>query len=333
MEFSVPEDLEGAEVFVPMFRRNLDDVALETAEQVAVEGNAWNTKLLDQLARFVVVGDEDGNLPVVDEAELFSNGGELKMEGKSAVVFPTEALGRDDAFGVPATFLLVVVEVEVVVDGLLLEEVGMELDEAARDLGGFPEIGFTFLVFGDEDMGLAGLGEFAVAVAAPGSLGDRVESGEGAIDDGEIDIDSGFDELGGDEANGELFLQTLADLGEDAGAVFRTHEGGEVVISLALAEETEDFASMLAAVDDAESLRLIEQSLDEVGVWEFAEEVNVNPLEGGEECARVTDDFPTVFQANGKFIRVMMDRGLGGGAEDGGGVVVVGELTEDAKAG
>ena len=53
----------------------------------------------------------------------------------------------------------------------------------------------------------------------------RVETGERSIDDGEIDIDARFDELGGDDASGLAVEETLPDFCEDEAAVLWAHEG------------------------------------------------------------------------------------------------------------
>ena len=97
-------------------------------------------------------------------------------------------------------------------NGFFSEKVGVEFDELAGDLGGLAEVGFPFLVFGGEDVGMTD-GELAIAVAASSGLGDGIQAGEGAINHGEIDIDTRFDELGGNEAHGLSCDEAGADCG------------------------------------------------------------------------------------------------------------------------
>jgi hypothetical protein len=81
----------------------------------------------------------------------------------------------------------------------------------------------------DEDAQLAEAVEAAFAAASSRCLRERVEAAEGAIDDGEVEIDAGLDELRGDEAHRLAALLALLDLGEHAGMMLRAHERGEVL--------------------------------------------------------------------------------------------------------
>ena len=106
-----------------------------------------------------------------------------------------------------------------------------------------------------EDVDVA-KGELPFSVAASGGLGNRVEASHGTVDEGKIYIDTGFDELGGDEADGEVLLEALADCGEHLETVFRVHEGGEMVVLYgAVRVGFKKGLSMLTSVDDAEGLR------------------------------------------------------------------------------
>ena len=115
--------------------------------------------------------------------------------------------------------------------------------------------------------------------------------------------------------------------------MLRTHERREVEIFLTAPEKAENFAGVLAAVDDAQCLGMPAQSASEIGIKQLARCAEFDALECGEERGGIADDFAAVFEADGKILRVMMDGWLGGGAENGGGVVVCGEFAQDAEAG
>jgi hypothetical protein len=227
-------------VFVEFVFVDLDGEALEGAEELAVEGDGFIAELVvDEVFDFLGPGDDDGDLLVLDELE-FPGGGAVVEEEGEVFVSGVDEVG-EDVFAVPAGFLLVVIFVEVGLDGGGGEWVGLvEVEDFVADAGGLGEVAFGGGVLGVEDVGLAFGGEFAFAVAASGGLGDGVEACHGAIDEGEVDIDAGFDELGGDEADGEFFGEALADGGEHLEAVLRAHEGGKVEISVAGREVFEE---------------------------------------------------------------------------------------------
>ncbi len=146
----------------------------------------------------------------------------------------------------------------------------MKLNELAGDLSSLAEVGFSFLVLWGEDVGLAD-GKFAVAIAASGGLGNGIKAGEGAIDCGEIDIDPGFDELGGDEADSFAIVEPIANGGKDLRAMLGAHEGGEMEVFLAVSEKAENIPSVLAAIHDTEGLGMIEQAAGEIVIRDFTE--------------------------------------------------------------
>ena len=84
-------------------------------------------------------------------------------------------------------------------------------------------------MLGVKDVDLATL-LFSFAVAATCGLGDGVESSHGAVDEGKVDIDTSFDELGRNQSDWEIFFKALADDGEHFETVLRAHEGGEVIV-------------------------------------------------------------------------------------------------------
>lgn len=66
-------------------------------------------------------------------------------------------------------------------------------------------------------------GEFSFAIASPGSLGNGVESSHRAIDKREVDIDSSFDELSGNQTNRKIGVKAFSDRREYLKPMLRTH--------------------------------------------------------------------------------------------------------------
>ena len=139
----------------------------------------------------------------------------------------------------------------------------------------------------------------AFSVTAAGGLGDGVESCKGAEDDGEVDIDTGFDELGGDEADGEFFTQAAFDEIEGDTSVGGAHQGGEVKAGAIVGEEFEEFPGMAAGVNDREGPGVLFDEESEGGVVGLAREaVGVDSTEGGIEFGRFGNDFVGGFEAD-----------------------------------
>lgn len=176
-----------------------------------MEGDGFVAKVIvDKFFGVVVPRNDDGDLLVLDELEFF--GGGAVVEEKGEVFFPRVLELRDDVFGVPLRLLLVVVFVEVGLDGGGGEWIFcVEVEDFVSDACCLSEIALRRGVFGVEDVGLSVSWKFALAVTAASGLGDGVESCHGAVDEREVDIDSSFDELGGDEEGGEFVFETLAD--------------------------------------------------------------------------------------------------------------------------
>lgn len=217
-------------IFVEFVLVDLNGVTLEGAEELAVEGNGFVAELfIDDLFDFCCPRDDDGDLLVFDELEFLGGGAVVEEEGESRFSDVLEI--GEDVFAVPARLLLGVIFVEVSLDGSSGERIGgVEVEDLVADVCGLGEIALGGRVFGVEDVGLAFGRKFSLPVAASGGLGNRVESGHGSIDDGEIDIDTGFDELGGYEADGEVFFETVADGFQHLEAVLWAHQGGEVEV-------------------------------------------------------------------------------------------------------
>jgi len=175
-------------------------------------------------------------------------------------------LGRDDAILIPAVHLLVIVEIKVVLNGGIGEQVRVQVDDLCGDLGGFAEVGFGFFVLGFENVGSSEILKFAVAVAPAGRLCDGIEPGEGPVDDGEVDINAGFDELSRDQADGEARGKAVTDLIELPATMLRAHESRKVEVGFAGAQFLVEFLSMLAAIDDTEHLSLAFDSAHQVRI-------------------------------------------------------------------
>lgn len=171
--------------------------------------------------------------------------------------------------------------------------------------------------------------EFAFAVAAAGGLGEGVEAGEGAEDGGEVEVDTGFDEGGGDDIGGGVGLEAFADLGDDVAAVGGAHPGAEVegVAGLEGVEGGVEVAGVLAGVDDAEGALFLGDAVGEIGPLHAAEEVVVDAAECGVEAVDVGGELGGAGEAEGGEV------GLGGGAEDDGAAVVGDEAAEELGAG
>ena len=64
--------------------------------------------------------------------------------------------------------------------------------------------------------------------------------------------------------------------------MLRAHERGEVEVFLVASEKAENFAGVLASVDDAECLGMPAQAASEIGIRQLAECAEFYPLECGE---------------------------------------------------
>jgi len=120
VKFTIPQHLERADVFVKEFCGDLDAIALKGAEQIPMKRNGRVAELGDEIAGFVIERYQDRNLPVVDELKFLGDGRELEFERKDFIAaIKTEAV--EDILRVPAAFLLIVIKIEVVMDGIFAE--------------------------------------------------------------------------------------------------------------------------------------------------------------------------------------------------------------------
>lgn len=85
------------------------------------------------------------------------------------------------------------------------------------------------MIYGLKKEGSAFLREkFPVTIAAADGLGKGIKAAFGAINDGEADVDTGFDQLGGDENDGKAFFSKTLGVCENTHDVPGTHPGGEM---------------------------------------------------------------------------------------------------------
>ena len=141
--------------------------------------------------------------------------------------------------------------------------------------------------------GAVGVFEFAFAVATAGGLCEGVEAGESTEDGGEVEVDAGFDEGGGDDVGGVVGLEAFADLGDDVAAMGGAHPSAEVegVAWFARGERGVEVAGVLAGVDDAEGSGFLGDAVGELVPFHAAEEVVVHAPEGGVEAVDVGGEF------------------------------------------
>jgi hypothetical protein len=175
-----------------------------------------------------------------------------------------------------------------------------------------------------------------VAVTAAGGLCKGVESAFGAIDDGKADIDTGFDQLGGDENDRLALFAKPFGPGKDEHDVPRAHAGREVEGVGVGTELLVERLGGLGGIDDEETAvaPVLEDVRDELFVGERAQVFASDSFEGFEEGVSLTDDLGD-FGGRDTDLKLLtpFECRLGGGAEDGGGVEVVDEAAEGTEDG
>lgn len=178
--------------------------------------------------------------------------------------------------------------------------------------------------------------EFAVAIAAPGSLGKGIETAFGAINDGETDVHTSFDQLGGDKDDGQAIFPKTFGAGEDQHDVPRAHPGREMEC---VCVEIEFFVKSLGGfggIEDEEAAGggMFKNVSDEMIVVDGTEIFAFDAIKDDKKSGLVTDNRGDFFgwDANGE-VGAAFERGLGGGAKDSGGVQVVDETAESTEDG
>lgn len=83
-------------------------------------------------------------------------------------------------------------------------------------------------------------------------MDDRVERTDCAEDEGKVDVDADFDELGGNESAGGTAVEEVSDAGEDISAMGWAEFGSEVEDVRFGGEEVEECAGVASGVEDDE---------------------------------------------------------------------------------
>ena len=259
----------GMDVF-----RDLDGVGLKCAVGVAGRRVVFPGTFADLVEEaedfggpgFILPGpagldgrDDDGCLGVRDDLEVFGGGFEIEGEGPGGgIVGDLEAV--EDGVFVPVAASEVELA-EVVSNGLRGERIVEVIGEnfAGRaDVVGEKTGGFAVGGCEEENPATSGA-EVSVAVAAPGGLGEGIEAGDGAEDDGEVEIDAGFDDGGGDDAAGFAVLFPAADFRENRAPMGGAELGGKVDVGRGVrVEELEDLGGVGFGVEDAEDAVVFE---------------------------------------------------------------------------
>lgn len=115
MRVAVAKRFKLVVVFTKLVFVDLNGVALERAEQLAMEWNGFVAKLVTKCFRFVIPWNDNRNLLVFDELEFLGHGLVLKKKWEFFVSNDIELI--HDEFRVPLTLLLVVVFIEVGIHG------------------------------------------------------------------------------------------------------------------------------------------------------------------------------------------------------------------------
>lgn len=190
-----------------------------------------------------------------------------------------------------------VVGAEEVVDGVEGKGVGI----AAEDEGGFfrrlAKVGRERGICRFEDEETA-LGEPGFAIAAPRGLSERINAGDSAVDHGEINIHTCFDEGGADHATRGAARKAFADMCENVFAMSGAEEGAEVDC---IRKEASEGAGVRASIDDAKDLWMLGKMLGKLVVVEGTEVGGVDAFELFVQGVGVGDDFSDVIEAIGKF--------------------------------
>ena len=153
IELAIAEGFELVVIFTEFVFVDLDGVALESAEELAMKGNRFVAQLLvDELLDFVSPRYDDWDLLILDQLEFLSSGAVVEEEGQ--FFFPGIYEVRENVFAVPTRALLVVVFVEVGLDGLSGKRVGaMEVENFMADIGSLGEVTFGGDVLRVKDVG------------------------------------------------------------------------------------------------------------------------------------------------------------------------------------
>ena len=164
----------------------------------------------------------------------------------------------------------------------------------------------------DGDDALRGV-PLSVAVAAPGGLQDRVQTGHLPVDRREIHVHARLDQGGGDHPAGQAVHQALAHGLQNLLPMDGAHQRGQVEAALAR-QQRMDILGGLAAVDDAQHLLLRAQFLGQRRIGAFADAAEGDAAEGFVQLRGVGADFLRA-ELRGKGLNQIVQNRLGGRAQ------------------
>ncbi len=227
----------------------------------------------------VAIRDDDLFGLVVDHAKAAGGFGIVELPPDGLDVGGIEIVDGVQETGIPGAHDGGIVGVERVVD------------EGAGD-GGRDGVGaFWQRAFGGLEDDDASTVEASFAVAASGSLDDAVERRAGAQDDGEIEVDTGFDDLGRNEDARLVCGKAAFDLADD-GAAVRPAEQGRKVQRIGAVDGSQQGQGVFFGVDDDERLCFAAHERGDLGPGErvAGEPLVVDALEGGVPGGGIGDD-------------------------------------------
>ena len=175
--------------------------------------------------------------------------------------------------------------------------IGESAENHGPQLRRLAEVAHREFLLRDEDENLSSLLYPALPIAASCCLGNGVDPGSGSVDDREVNIDTGLDQLGADNSACVAGCQVCPELPDDLAAVLGTHETAEVESSLGIAEFLEELPGVSSCVYDAQGLMVSGQPLGQVIVSDSAQVFCLYPSERLIQTLRVRHDFPDAFEA------------------------------------
>jgi len=135
----------------------------------------------------------------------------------------------------------------------------------------------------------------ALTVAPTSGLRQGIYPGGGPVNDGEIDIDACFDQLGADQSTGPARGQRFPDPVQNARSVNGAHEAAEMICSLRR-ETFEQSAGMPPRIHNAEDLILFTHSLRQAIIGYLANILDGYAPERFVQPSGIRDDFPDAIQ-------------------------------------
>ncbi len=300
----------GGEPEVAVGAGNGDGVLLQLA-QVGHGRALHGGDTREDRLRLAVIGHDHGRLLVVDHAENPRDGLEIESALTGGRVHPLAHLLQDrprgavQGGGVHGFGAAAPVDVaEVALHSFEGERVQTIAEHPFGALDQRAQILRRLALGRLEHHRAATLLQPPLAVAAAGRLRNGIEPRHGAPHLREVDVHTGLDQRGSDQTHGAPGKQAGLHLRQHRSAMHGTHQGAEVADAIDGApigpESIEQVAGVAAAVDDAEHLRLLGETLHDLGIGGLlprrastdhihAFQRRVKPLRIGGEFARVVD--------------------------------------------